>query len=284
MFQFAFFLASSALTVLAAPTSTDVHLAVGPNCGGFSGVPVDINVGLKPLQSYTTIVSFGDSYTDGGVHDGSPLLPAILDPPNPMAGGRVSNGPIWVENLATSSGAVLKDYAMRGAVINRAMWPNLNLPKVNDFVGQWKRLGTADLTTIAQEFIYNILALTSSPIFARNILVVDNYGRGVKSPAGDVYKQTVFSGLKSIHTLIDRVNVAFADLSRIWDGVLGATPGYKSFGYTSPAACTMNDTTTIGSCSDPDHTFYWIPNMPSMATHRIMADYVRQVLSQCQIS
>lgn len=53
-----------------------------------------------------------DAYTDGGVSDGSPLKPAVLIPPNPMAGGRVSNGPVWVENLAASAGASLKDYAV----------------------------------------------------------------------------------------------------------------------------------------------------------------------------
>lgn len=53
-----------------------------------------------------------DSYTDGGVEDGSPLSPAVLVPPNPKAGGRSSNGPVWVENLATSAGATLKDYAV----------------------------------------------------------------------------------------------------------------------------------------------------------------------------
>lgn len=53
-----------------------------------------------------------DSYTDGGVRDGSPLKPAVLSPPNPRAGGRLSNGPVWVENLASSANATLKDYAV----------------------------------------------------------------------------------------------------------------------------------------------------------------------------
>lgn len=53
-----------------------------------------------------------DSYTDGGTHAGGIRLPPVLTPPNAMAGGRLTNGPVWVENLATDIGAVLKDYAV----------------------------------------------------------------------------------------------------------------------------------------------------------------------------
>lgn len=64
------------------------------------------------------MLTIKDSYTDGGVRDGSPLKPAVLSPPNPKAGGRVSNGPVWVENLAKRANATLKDYAVSFRIVH----------------------------------------------------------------------------------------------------------------------------------------------------------------------
>lgn len=86
------------------------------------------------------------------------------------------------------------------------------------------------------------------------------YGRGVHTTAGDAYVQSIFDGLHDLHTGSPLLNVAFADFARIWDGVLGPDPGYKVFGYTSTDSCVIGDgTSTVGSCDDPEHYFYWIP-------------------------
>lgn len=293
--------------VLKRETSTTVHLAVKPKCGTLSsGVPADVNAGLPPLNTFKTIVSFGDAYTDGGVQDGSPLGPAILSPPDPKAGGRMSNGPVWVENIAKMAGATLKDYAASGAVVDASQYPGKSFGGVNDMIGQvYSYIGQGnrndpdttlytiffgindfedggDLDLAAQNIAYHILVLSSSPIFAKNILVIDNYGRGTKTAAGEAYKQEVFSALQSIRGL--GINVGFVDFSTLWTGVLGSAPGYKAFGYTNPGACTVNDQTTLGACPDPGHSFYWIPGTPSAVTHRIMADYVNKVLTQCKTS
>jgi hypothetical protein len=54
-----------------------------------------------------------DSYTDGGGnHDGSPLAPPIIIPPNAEAGGRSTNGKLWIENIADDIGAKIMDYAV----------------------------------------------------------------------------------------------------------------------------------------------------------------------------
>ncbi|KAF8079160.1 carbohydrate esterase family 16 protein [Lyophyllum atratum] len=284
----------------------EVHLAVKPKCGTLEGAPADVNAGLPPLNTFKTIVSFGDAYSDGGVQDGSPLQPAILLPPNPMAGGRMSNGPVWVENLAKSVGATVKDYAAAGAVVDASQYPDKNFGNARDFIGQLNMfIGQsttydpdttlytiffgindfeegADLDMVAQNIAYNILVASSSPVFARNILIVDNYGRGTKTAQGEAFKQQVFSELQSLRGL--GLNIGYVDLSNVWTGVLGLTPGYKAFGYTNPGACTVNSETTVGACADPDHSFYWIPGTPSAATHRIMADYVNAVLTQCTTS
>lgn len=111
----------------------------------------------------------------------------------------------------------------------------------------------------AETIIEQITLLTNAPTNARSFLVLDDYGRGSESAAGDAFKQQYYTGLYSLSQTIPGFKVAFVDFKTIWDGVLGSDPGYKAFGYTSDGACTLNSSTTIGACSDPDHTFYWIP-------------------------
>uniref|UniRef100_A0A0W0F2T7 Carbohydrate esterase family 16 protein n=1 Tax=Moniliophthora roreri TaxID=221103 RepID=A0A0W0F2T7_MONRR len=89
-----------------------IRLAVSPICGSFPGNVADINAGIDPGR-VRTIVSFGDSFTDGGKDDGSPLDPPVIIPPNHKAGGRSTNGPVWVEGVADDMGnATLMDYAV----------------------------------------------------------------------------------------------------------------------------------------------------------------------------
>jgi len=117
-------------------------------------------------------------------------------------------------------------------------------------------------------------------------MVLDVYGRGVHTPSGEAFKQTIYSALHDFHKR-DKLNVAFVEFSRIWDGVLGPIPGYEAFGYSSTDACTTCTEelgcTTVGMCSDPLHYFYWIPGHPSKEGMVIMAEYVNEVLEFCQV-
>ncbi|KIM80601.1 carbohydrate esterase family 16 protein [Piloderma croceum F 1598] len=146
---------------------------------------------------------------------------------------------------------------------------------------------TADgdhLPEAAQVIINQITILSSPPTNGRNFLVTDVYGRGVHTPDGDAYVQSIFDGLNDLHTGTPSLNVAFADFARIWDGVLGDDPGYKAFGYTNSSSCLTGDQGTVGECDDPKHYFYWIEGHPSNETMRIMADYVEEVLLLCTVS
>lgn len=63
------------------------------------------------------MVASQDSYTDGGKQDGSTLAPAVLIPPNPEAGGRSTNGKIWIENIADDYDAKVMAYAVRAFLL-----------------------------------------------------------------------------------------------------------------------------------------------------------------------
>ncbi|KII86154.1 carbohydrate esterase family 16 protein [Plicaturopsis crispa FD-325 SS-3] len=284
-----------------------IHLAVSPKCGPLAGNVTDVNAGLN-LNAYKTIVSFGDSYTDGGIQNGSALRPPVLTPPSSLAGNRSTNGPVWIEGIASDIGARLMDYAVPGACTDLSLWPS-NPTRV-DFLGQVNTFVTQDnkldpnttLYTIffgindyeaskidgdhmpqaAQAILNQISILSSAPTNARAFLITDVYGRGAHSAAGEAYKQSIFDGLHAFHTNASRLDVAFADFARIWDGVLDGPPGYEAFGYTSTDNC-VQGATIDPECDDPEHYFYWIPRHPSKETHRIMADYVEEVLSSCVV-
>ncbi|KAK0226048.1 hypothetical protein IW262DRAFT_1359418 [Armillaria fumosa] len=288
-----------------------IHLAVGPHCGTLHGNVSDINAGVNPSH-FKTIVSFGDSYTDGGVNDGSPLAPAVIIPPSVLAGGRSTDGPVWVEWVANDTGAKLMDYAQSGACIDLALWPSN--PRKVDFLGQMSIFlnqsnaldpdttlysiffGINDyiaslidgdhLQEAAQVLLAQIKILSSAPTNGRSFMVLDVYGRGTHTPSGEAFKQTIYNGLSDFHTGSDKLNVAYVDFSRIWDGVLGATPGYQAFGYTSTNDCVdcSGNCDANGWCLDPAHYFYWISGHPSNETMRIMADYVHEVLTGCQVA
>jgi len=226
---------------------------------------------------------------------------------SPRAGGRVTDGPVWAEDLASDLGATIMDYAVSGAVINVTLWPseagqtdflheaalflsqnnNLNPATtlyavffgIND-VGASKTDGN-HLPQAAAELITQIQQLAAAPTRAKNILVLDDYGRGTHSATGDAFKQDVFNGLSTLRA--QGLNVAFVDFAPLWDAVLGTSPGFAAFGYDTSGACIPNlaQTNLTGECSTPLNSFYWLPGHPSKETHRIMANYVEFVLANC---
>ncbi|KAF4579656.1 hypothetical protein EYR40_000167 [Pleurotus pulmonarius] len=287
-----------------------VYLAIGPRCGPLGGSFADVSAGVM-LSNYKTIVAFGDSYTDGGKHDGSPLDPPVLIPPDVLAGGRSTNGLVWVEHLANDVGATIKDYAIAGACTDLSLWPSNPrkvdfLMEMDTFLGQNNNLdpdttlyaiffGINDfgdynsdgnhMPQAAQVVLDQIRILSSPPTNGRSFLVVDVYGLQVHSTDGELWKQQIFDGLSQFHAN-SGLNVAFIDFSRIWDAVLNpqVPPGFRAFGFTSTdPCCAVSQCTVSGECADPDHAFYWLVNHPSKETHRIMADYVEQVLDNCAV-
>ncbi len=133
--------------------------------------------------------------------------------------------------------------------------------------------GEANLQAAAQVILSQIRILASSPTNARSFLLADVYGLGTHTPAGDAFVQTIYSGLYDFHRGVNstgrgerkgpKLNVAFAQFSRIWDAVLGPDPGYEAFGYVSTDACIVDCSikfcSTEGMCNDPEHYFYYIP-------------------------
>ncbi|KAJ6496258.1 carbohydrate esterase family 16 protein [Mycena sanguinolenta] len=287
-------------------TNDGVHLAITPTCGKLGGTFVNANAGIV-TSGIKTLVAFGDSYTSGGRTDGGPLPAAVLNGTSPRAGGRVTDGPVWAEDVASDLGATIKDYAVSGAVVNVTLWPSKAgqsdfLHQAALFLSQNNALNSATtlytvffgindfsassvdgnhLPQAAAELLAQIQQLAAAPTNAKNILVLDDYGRGTHSTTGDAWKQAVFSGLSTLRA--KGLNVAFVDFAPLWDAVLGKSPGFAAFGYDTSGACIpdLEQTNLAGECSTPLNSFYWLPGHPSKETHRIMANYVDFVLANC---
>ncbi|KAJ1306001.1 hypothetical protein OPQ81_010716 [Rhizoctonia solani] len=312
---------STALLVLAlgtraAPTIVDpsyndgIHLAITPTCGPTStnGSVADVNAGLYALSRYKTIVSFGDSFTSDGKFDGSEPEPPVPTGTSPRYGGRFANGYVWIENLANDAGAHLMDYAVPGAVTDTLIWPSkatessfvnqvsifrnqsheLNPETtlysvffgINDFSASTK--DGDHMLEAAEALLGQVKLLTESPTGARSFLVIDDYGRGTHTASGLSFKMRVFNGLSEMQQKNSELRFAYVDFAYLWDAVL-KTPGYQAFGYNSTGYCSPSSTSSVGACADPAHTFYWINRHPSKQTHRIMADYIEEVLGKCSV-
>ncbi|KAK0205063.1 carbohydrate esterase family 16 protein [Desarmillaria ectypa] len=318
---------SSFALLLLASLVTSVELVISPSCGTLYGRVGDLNSGLGSLGSYSTIVAFEVGYTDGGKQDGTTLDEAVqVDPLDPKAGGRMTNGPVWVEYLASYVNATIKDYAVTKSVVDDTHYPSVKSTlDERDFLYQGRAFVIAsdmstywntqtenlvisstdkpggdttlyvifhgmedffladasDFPTTASNILYELIKLADSPLYVKNILVVDNYGRGNVTDEGEIYKQDLLDGLGSLTKIFTGVNVSFINFENFWTAALGSDPGYEAFGYQSSGTCTVNETTTVGQCSDLDTTFYYIPQYPSTVTHRLMADYVKAVFETC---
>ncbi|CAE6512023.1 unnamed protein product [Rhizoctonia solani] len=258
-------------------------------------------------------VCFGDSFTSDGKFDGSEPDPPVPSGTSPRYGGRFANGYVWVENLANDTGAHLLDYAVPGAVTDTAIWPskvtessfvnqvaifqnqshNFNPETtlysvffgINDFSASAK--DGDHMVEAAEALLGQVKLLMESPTRARSFLVIDDYGRDITQELTPqaVYRSRhtrVFNGLSEMQQEYSKLRFAYVDFAYLWDGVL-KTPGYQAFGYNNTGYCSPSSTSSVGACADPEHTFYWINGHPSKQTHRIMTDYIEEVLVKCKV-
>ena len=118
-----------------------LHLSVEPSCGPFSSPSyTDVSYPLS-FSTIDTIVSFEELWTSTGTYDGSVNNPAIVVPPNSLAGGHASDGIIWAECLSkymSGSRIVVKNHAIGGMVTDNYFtikYPS-GCPSCNDFLCQ----------------------------------------------------------------------------------------------------------------------------------------------------
>ncbi|TFK37246.1 hypothetical protein BDQ12DRAFT_753316 [Crucibulum laeve] len=295
--------------------TSPLTLAVQPLCGALNSTNfTEINTGIN-LSATRTIVAFGDSWTSNGAN-GTVPLPPIMWPPSPSAGSRLNsnrratNGFIWVEDLANTLSAKLLNYAWGGAIIDNFAWNTTSpanktgVPRT-DFVaetslflqqgrfldalipsqtlftvafgindeGQFE-IGGGDWVRATNTYLDKLGELQAHG--AKNILIHGMY-RSHSNP--NALQNEVFSYLRQSKE-INGTNFAFVNLERLFTAIQNNP---SSFGYSGNPTCLVSSSTSVGGCSSPDTSVFWIPGHPSSNTHRLISEYSIAVVNDCLV-
>ncbi|OAV89039.1 hypothetical protein PTTG_08259 [Puccinia triticina 1-1 BBBD Race 1] len=275
-----------------------IKMAVQPQCGDLSSDKfVNFNTGIN-LDQIKTIYSFGDSWTTNGNSEGGVAKPAVAKGDSSLYGLRPTNGPVWTEDLA-SDGKILKNYAVGGATLDHNLWK--------------ARATKTDMIGHVDNFLKQKLTVDSDSSLATIFYGINDYSASLQGPGNfeDAEKQLlnqterlINAGIKKFivvsppfdkkqiksfesstwngfKKLKESKNIEFAyiDLVALFSAIL-ANP--SSFGYQSVESCLKSLQTTVGRCKNPEVYLYWIPSHPQVQTHRLIADWVRAVLKNCQ--
>lgn len=245
---------------------------------------------------YKSLYVFGDSLSDT---DNS-LISLVLPTP-PYSPGRVSNGPVWVEYLASQLGLVYNpktNFAWAGANTgisdDLGLLPGLltqvdfcieNYPVDSDGLYLlW--IGANDLfdgvdtpeTTVATA-VHNITTAVERLIAygARNILLLNVPDLGQTPEAEGENARTALTAISFSfnQALAEQLNQLEARIVLIdmFFFIHTVIENPSAFGLqTVFEPCFLEESEQV--CDDPEHYLFWDNKHPTTAAHQIVADYV----------
>jgi hypothetical protein len=310
---------SGIATPTTARSNPALTLAVQPKCGTLSTNPVHgaVTSGLRPLKSYKTIISFGvrlclplsdseeahsfiqDGFADTGARSGSSSSPAVVTPPSTLAGGRMSNGPVWVEDFASDAGADLASWAQNGTTAEEFLIPNgIDVRmQTNNYIttrtftpaGETLHVITAGAIDTAYTSGSSSSFLTKS---SDERLISQTDTRLIDDAAGsiiyDIISLSSYPAYGTDFLVIDNSALSNSstpagtifrttllqglNFARLSYGLnvgyvdlaplysgIRVSPGPKPFGLTSGGACLTSNSNTVGQCMDPATMLEWMP-------------------------
>jgi phospholipase/lecithinase/hemolysin len=267
--------------------------------------------------AYSAIYVFGDSYCDvGNIY----FATGGAEPPAPYYAGRFSNGPIWVEHVASAMGLPMTpylkggtDFAFGGAWVTQPqVTPEGTIPDVPQQVGLYLSLhgGKADPNALyileggGNDIVGNLSSGVSTSQLgfeiatgisegelllrrggARNFLIPDLLNVGLL-PAAQA--NPTFATAASVAT--NKSLDALLTIESLLEGVrIRRLPIFALIQAVQTDATHFgftNVTTpclnpiTLAECSDPDHTFFWDTFHPTEFGHADFAVTVETVLNQ----
>ncbi len=265
---------------------------------------------------YDAIYVFGDSYCDvGNIY----LATSHATPPSPpYYNGRFSNGPIWVEHVASAWGLPMlpsltggTDYAVGGAYVTKSISTPLGtIPSVPEQVGEYltQHGGKAD-----KDALYIIEGGGNDILNATGVSPDE---LGLRIAAGIAGAELALRQAGAKHFLIpDLLNVAMLPAAqanasfaaaatnatnRSLDDLLALEQLLEDvhihrldifslfqaiasdathFGFTNITAPCLNPATDA-VCADPDHTLFWDVEHPTEFGHAFFAVTVEAQLSK----
>ncbi|MFT6268045.1 MAG: phospholipase/lecithinase/hemolysin [Alphaproteobacteria bacterium] len=227
----------------------------------------------------SSLYVFGDSLSDSGAF--THLAPAVC-PPEPYAGCRFSNGPVWAELLAADLGVSADsaygggtNYAIGGQRTEQVLgfqiptflastageadtdalyviWAGGNDFLQNDPVGTYSPFDAAD-NIIAS--ILTLSAAGATDFLIPNLPIAESWAFEFNAALAD--------GLDGLER--DLNITQFDAFSQFLDMTLNP----DDYGFTNVLEPCFNG---VSACADPDEYLLWDPVHPTAAAHRIIAD------------
>ncbi len=240
-----------------------------------TGLPTAAFSASLSAQNFEQIYVFGDSLSDSGNVFNATV--GFYPPSPPYFEGRLSNGPVWVEYLASKLEANSTNFAYGGSStgIGNAVIPDLPLPglltQVNSFTG-----GATDSTESVGNLSTAVTSLYESG--ARNIMVVNLPDLG-KLPGTRVDSQisSSFDALSEAHNFtltaaLDSlsqkpdINIIPVDVNSLFDEAIAAP---TEFGFTN-----VTDSCLVGvvACANPNEYLFWDEFHPTTAAHELVGE------------
>ncbi|RDX40351.1 hypothetical protein OH76DRAFT_1450781 [Lentinus brumalis] len=165
-----------------------------------------VNSGAK---AHSAIIAFGDSFSDNG--NGSWAITNHTWPADPhYAGGRFSNGPVWIEYVAGNLSISLVDYAIGGATTSNALvqgytgpGSTVPVPSVDQQVAGFLQNPPSNVSLANPLFV--LFGGANDPLFDLNVTAAQSFHELMMSKAA----------LQSAYPSADILLLSYPDLSRI---------------------------------------------------------------------
>jgi phospholipase/lecithinase/hemolysin len=279
----------------------------------FACMALSVVAAHAAAPKYDAIVVFGDSLCDvGNIY----IATKGAEPPPPYYDGRFSNGPIWVDHLASSLGLPMlpalksggTDFAIGGAwvtapvvtpegtILDVTQQVELYLadhkgkadPKAlyilegggNDILGAIANGGgsaSALGAEIATDLSNNVAALRKAG--AEHFLVT-NLLNVAAAPAAAANRSFASAATIATNTMLTKLLGAEGGVLLLDEYTISLAIGADKyhFGFTNITTPCLSSTNKV--CSDPDHTFFWDTEHPTEFGHSILATNALTALIQ----
>jgi phospholipase/lecithinase/hemolysin len=270
-----------------------------------------VNGFVSAGPTYSQIISFGDSLTDVG---NDYFLSGNTQPPSSLGydNGRASNGPLWVEDLATKLGIAAPtpsllggtDYAYGGATaspLNTGV-PNLGqqvqsylntahtadpkalytvLAGANDFFGN--DTNAASVAGYVSSAVSTLLAAGAKTVLVPNLPAqgLTPYGRSL-GPTGSAalsnldaaFNVDLAADLASLRAANPTASIISLDLSGLLTQLLADPGAFGITNTTDEAILAVNG----GQNINPNQYLFWDDVHPTAAGHMFIADAAFRVV------
>ena len=261
-----------------------------------TGLPTAVFSASLSEQNFDQVYVFGDSLSDvGNVFNATG---GFYPPSSSYFGGRLSNGPLWVEYLTPKLEANSTNFAYAGSStgIGNAVLPALPLPglltQVSSFTQANPQADPNALYTVwagANDYLFGGVTDPTGPVGnlstavtslyatgARNIMVanlpdlgklpttrVDSQVSSSLDALTEAHNLNLAATLDSLSQLPD-IKIRSVDVNALFDEAIAAP---TEFNLTN-----VTDSCLLTACTNPNEYLFWDEYHPTTAGHKLVGD------------